>query len=462
MGGTQHHRLQTARPSMQLRAALIRRMVLSGYRPETDGSSTFDLLVWLWKHGSSRLRVLILRSLAQTLERRRRKRPVLRPPSALPTDSSMTAWLKAHGHGSVDLTAPPRRRPDPGEISLRWLRRSIHRRYRRKPPMMAAVADPVVEAWKTRHESGAARMVRPSGPLLMPRTRRRKNPRRVFRDELESELPELPLRLDSVSRQQRVEVLPKRAPQVRETTAGADRSRRTLSRQSGPLRIFLFSVRALRRTLRMAIRLRKAPTVVEVPQAPRTLEDADLETSLQKVLERLFDGRFKDVRHSRDLLRGVRQLLEADTDRPLEKDLALKDEQIQMLEQKIRRLAALLKENERQRELMRAAAQVKFQFVSGMGAMTPGVKSGDPKRKVKLDLMREIRALNREIRGEVKALVRSSSPQAPYHNEGEVFEHSPSPVKPLVHPNIVEPPSAESIDEVAAPASNALPPLNHP
>jgi len=116
-------------------------------------------------------------------------------------------------------------------------------------------------------------------------------------------------------------------------------------------------------------------------------------------------------------------LLEADTDRPLEKDLALKDEQIQMLEQKIRRLAALLKENERQRELMRAAAQVKFQFVSGMGAMTPGVKSGDPKRKVKLDLMREIRALNREIRGEVKALVRSSSPQAPYHNEGEVFEH---------------------------------------
>jgi flagellar motility protein MotE (MotC chaperone) len=189
------------------------------------------------------------------------------------------------------------------------------------------------------------------------------------------------------------------------------------------LRIFLFSVRALRRTLRMAIRLRKAPTVVEVPQAPRTLEDADLETSLQKVLERLFDGRFKDVRHSRDLLRGVRQLLEADTDRPLEKDLALKDEQIQMLEQKIRRLAALLKENERQRELVRAAAQVKFQFVSGMGAMTPGVKSGDPKRKVKLDLMREIRALNREIRGEVKVLVRSSSPQAPYHNEGEVFEH---------------------------------------
>ena len=138
LGGTQHHRLQTARPSMQLRAALIRRMVWSGYRPETDGSSTFDLLVWLWKHGSSRLRVLILRSLAQTLERRRRKRPVLRPPSALPPDSSMTAWLKAHGHGSVDLPATLRRRRNAGEIALGRLRPSTHRRYRLKLPMTAS------------------------------------------------------------------------------------------------------------------------------------------------------------------------------------------------------------------------------------------------------------------------------------------------------------------------------------
>jgi hypothetical protein len=130
------------------------------------------------------------------------------------------------------------------------------------------------------------------------------------------------------------------------------------------VRILLFGLRALRRTLRMALRLRKVPASVEAPQTPRTLEDADLESSLQKVLERLFDGRFQDVRHSRDLLRGVRQLLEADTDRPLEKDLAFKDDQIQMLEQKIRRLAALLKENERQRELMRTTGGVKLQFVS--------------------------------------------------------------------------------------------------
>jgi len=228
------------------------------------------------------------------------------------------------------------------------------------------------------------------------------------------------------------------------------------------VRILLFGLRALRRTLRMALRLRKVPTLVEVPQTPRPLEDEDLEASLQKVLERLFDGRFQDVRHSRDLLRGVRQLLEADTDRPLEKDLALKDEQIQLLEQKIRRLAALLKENERQRELMRTTGGVKVQFVSGVGAVDSGVKSGDPKRKVKLDLMREIRAINREIRGEVKALGRSSEPPTPARNVGQVLEFLPVP--PEAQPSLVaaEPPSAELTDEASAVSSSEAPPFNHP
>jgi hypothetical protein len=176
------------------------------------------------------------------------------------------------------------------------------------------------------------------------------------------------------------------------------------------------------------------------------LEDQDLEASLQKVLERLFDGRFQDVRHSRDLLRGVRQLLEADTDRPLEKDLALKDEQIQMLEQKIRRLAALLKENERQRELMRTTGGVKVQFVSGVGAVDPGVKSGDPKRKVKLDLMREIRSMNREIRSEVRSLARSSSPPTPTRPEELVRGPQALPSESRPNPKAAESPSTESVE----------------
>lgn len=448
MGVTPHHRLDTGRPSVLLRAALIRRMVLSGYRPETDGSSPSDLLRWLWRQGGLRLRFRILRSLAQTLERRRRKRPVLRLPEIPPPDSSLTAWLKAHGHVIADLPAPPRRRPDPGEIALRWLRRSIHARSRRKPSTPPPVVDPVLEAWKTRHESGAPRMIRPSGPLLTPRTRRRKNPRRVFRDELELELPEPSQRPEIPQRLHRGEPFPENAPTGWVAPVELARRRRASNRQSGPLRVFLFGLRALRRTVRMALRLRKVPTAAEAPQTPRTLEDADLETSLQKVLERLFDGRFQDVRHSRDLLRGVRQLLEADTDRPLEKDLALKDEQIQMLEQKIRRLAALLKENERQRELMRTTGGVKVQFVSGVGAVDPGVKAGDPKRKVKLDLMREIRAMNREIRGEVKALARSSSPPTPVpaRNEGRVLEPQASPSDSRSNPIAPESPSTESID----------------
>lgn len=462
MGGTQHHRLESGRPTVWLRAELIRRMMVGGYRPETDGSNASDLLRWLWKYGGLRLRLKILRSLARVLERRRRKRPVLRAPETPPPDSSLTAWLKAHGHVLADMPIPPRRRPDPGEIAGRWLRRSIHGRLHRKPPLPAPVVDPVVEAWKTRHESGAPRMVRPSGPLLTPRTRRRKNPRRAFRDELDSELLELPQRPQLPQRLYRGEAFPETAPTGWTPPGGPARWRRASPRQSGPVRVLLFGLRALRRTLRMALRLRKVPASVEAPQTPRTLEDADLESSLQKVLERLFDGRFQDVRHSRDLLRGVRQLLEADTDRPLEKDLALKDDQIQMLEQKIRRLAALLKENERQRELMRTTGGVKLQFVSGVGAVDPGVKSGDPKRKVKLDLMREIRAINREIRGEVKALARSSAPPTPARNEVRVLEPQPSPSESRLSPIAVEPSLAESVEEPPAVPSSAAPPLNHP
>ena len=462
MGGTQHHRLDPARPSVWLRAALIRRMTVGGYRPESDGPTDSDLLRWLWKNGSRRLRLKLLRSLARVLERRRRKCPGLRAPETPPPDLSLTAWLKAHGHVLADLPEPPRRRPDSGEIALRWVRRTIHRRLHRKQSAPVPVVDPVVEAWKTRHESGAPRMVRPSGPLLTPRTRRRKNPRRVFQDELESEWPELPQRPEPAQRLNRGEFVPESAPTGWTPPGGPARWRRASARQSGPMRILLFGLRALRRTLRMALRLRKVPTSVEAPQTPRPLEDEDLEASLQKVLERLFDGRFQDVRHSRDLLRGVRQLLEADTDRPLEKDLALKDEQIQLLEQKIRRLAALLKENERQRELMRTTGGVKVQFVSGVGVVDPGVKSGDPKRKVKLDLMREIRAINREIRGEVKALARSSEPPTPTRNVEQVLEFLPVP--PEAQPSLVaaEPPSAELTDEASAASSSETPPFNHP
>jgi hypothetical protein len=140
--------------------------------------------------------------------------------------------------------------------------------------------------------------------------------------------------------------------------------------------------------------------------------------------------------------------LEADTDRPLEKDLALKDEQIQMLEQKIRRLADLLKENERQRELMRTTGGVKVQFVSGVGAVDPGVKSGDPKRKVKLDLMREIRSMNREIRSEVKALARSSSPPTPTPTRPEELVRGPQalPSESRPNPKAAESPSTESVE----------------
>jgi hypothetical protein len=212
----------------------------------------------------------------------------------------------------------------------------------------------------------------------------------------------------------------------------------------------------------MAWRLRPLPVPVVAPQPKGPLEDDELEASLQKVLERLFDGRFQDVRHSRDLLRGVRQLLEADTDRPLEKDLAQKDEQIQMLEQKIRRLAALLKENERQRELMRSSGGAKIQFVSGVGAVDPGVKSGDPKRKVKLDLMREIRAMNREIRSEVKSMARSVPDAQASRTPPTAPAVQPAQPKPVLVPETAVFSPSPSLEAGNPGSTTVEPPLTHP
>ena len=76
--------------------------------------------------------------------------------------------------------------------------------------------------------------------------------------------------------------------------------------------------------------------------------------------------------------------------------------------------------------------------------------------------MREIRAINREIRGEVKALARSSVPPTPARNAGPALESLP--VLPEAQPSLVaaEPASAESTDEAPAAPSNEVPPFNHP
>ena len=122
------------------------------------------------------------------------------------------------------------------------------------------------------------------------------------------------------------------------------------------------------------------------------------------MLDRLFQGRFQDVQHSDELLRGIRKLLEADDDPTKDEELQAKDAQIQLLEKKIRRLAALLQENERQRERMREAEAEARRQSPFQKSPTPGVKASDPNRKAKLDLMRQIREMNRQIRADIQTL----------------------------------------------------------
>ena len=316
-------------------------------------------------------------------------------------DLSYQIWLQNHGHVVNASQAPLRKASDPQELIWRWTRRYLLQRRRRRSAEGKPLPDNTLEVWKNHHATGGLKPSRPQPAPQTPPTRRRRRPRRAFSEELDLPLVASTEQGHPFSPLWDADRIEARRRYLQTALQGVPRPRPTaVHRRTGFLRVLLFTLRSVRRMARVAIRGGQVPPTLVKPDPELDALDANV----QKVLDRLFQGRFQDVQHSDELLRGIRKLLEADDDPSKDEELQAKDAQIQLLENKIRRLAALLQENERQRERMREAEAEARRQSPFQKSPIPGVKAGDPNRKAKLDLMRQIREMNRQIRADIQTL----------------------------------------------------------
>jgi hypothetical protein len=108
-----------------------------------------------------------------------------------------------------------------------------------------------------------------------------------------------------------------------------------------------------------------------------------LEIELRKVISTVFDSERQRIR---------------------EQELKAQNDTIQLLESKIKRLSGSLEDTERQRDEMQEWAKA-LEAAGGGGGLrnvfTPGLKDGDPNKKRKMALMKEILDVNRAIRKEL-------------------------------------------------------------
>jgi hypothetical protein len=145
-----------------------------------------------------------------------------------------------------------------------------------------------------------------------------------------------------------------------------------------------------------------------------------LDTEVEKVLAALLKEGGKDLKHGGELRRSIRRLLELDGDSGRDQELEAKDAQIQLLEGKIRRLAALLEENERERERMRLGRSQATSKPQGAPKPDARAKADDPNRKAMLGMMLQIREMNRQIRADIRNLSAPAATQDDGNNQPTV------------------------------------------
>jgi hypothetical protein len=129
----------------------------------------------------------------------------------------------------------------------------------------------------------------------------------------------------------------------------------------------------------------------------------EIETKFKRLLDHsIAEGRVVPTLEE-ELRKVIATVFDAERARIREQELKAQNEKIQLLESKIKRLAGSLEESERQRDEM--AEWAKMLEASGGGALRnvfeAGLKDGDPNKKRKLALMKEILDINRAMRSEL-------------------------------------------------------------
>ncbi|HYE07794.1 MAG TPA: hypothetical protein VEL07_19910 [Planctomycetota bacterium] len=129
----------------------------------------------------------------------------------------------------------------------------------------------------------------------------------------------------------------------------------------------------------------------------------DIESAMQKVLERAISGGNVTPELQEQLRKLIAGILDSERQRIREQELTAQNDKIALLEKKISRLAGSLDETERQRdEAQELARQLEAAGGGGLrNVFTAGIKDSDTNKKRKLALMKEILVINRKIRDEL-------------------------------------------------------------
>lgn len=338
--------------------------------------------------------------------RHRRTRP--------PRDHSYEVWLRNHGHGDDVLRTQPHAASDPQKLLWRWTRRFLLKRRRTSGADRPGTTDPTLEVWRLHHSGGTAPLLRPPVSHDIPPTRSGPRQRRVFSHELSEVGPGRASTTLFLERPYPA-LAGDAAPETVGTTAPEPRFP-ARHRVSGGLRLIRFIFRSIRRLIRPSRPTLPMPTPSSEPGA----ETEPLDTEVEKVLAALLKEGGKDLKHGGELRRSIRRLLELDGDSGRDQELEAKDAQIQLLEGKIRRLAALLEENERERERMRLGRSQATSKPQGAPKTDARAKADDPNRKAMLGMMLQIREMNRQIRADIRNLSAPAATQDDGNNQPTV------------------------------------------
>ena len=319
-----------------------------------------------------------------------------------PRDLSYEVWLRNHGHGEPGTRKQSTSSSDRQKVLWRWTRRFIFKRRRTFGTAGANPGESALAVWRMHHSGGDTQSLRPTPIHQTPPTRRHLRHRRFFTQELadlgseESSMPAVPrVPLSAVGTRRRGAATRPGRRAAKEATPT------TRQRGSGWLRLIRFAFRSLRRL--KTSRARALPSVEPKP-APAPQPSDPLESEVQTVLSALLRDGGTATRHSGELQRSVRKLLEIDGNATGEQGAPARDPQVDLLEGKIRRLAGLLERSEKERKKLISAQEEAVREHQPTSRRTAPRKDKDPNRKMMLGMMLQIREINRQIRTDIDDL----------------------------------------------------------
>ena len=126
----------------------------------------------------------------------------------------------------------------------------------------------------------------------------------------------------------------------------------------------------------------------------------EMDKQLSRLFERAVQGGRLSPKLEEEMRRKISGLLDSEREKVSEREKQARTDRVALLERKIGRLSRNLQESETEREKAQKWAQALEQHGGGSlrNTMTTGLNDADPDREKKLELLKEIFAMNKEMR----------------------------------------------------------------